>query len=192
MNFTKHYGYEGKHSLLSASQNAWTNYTEEKFDIWMRGKLAAGRGTELHAFAAQAIKLGIRMLDNGETLNSYVNDAIGFRMSPEVILHYSDNAFVTCDAIGFMINRETGKMKLRVYDLKTGINHASFRQLEVYVAYFCLEYRVKPGEIEIELRIYQNDEIKERIPELATIVQIMDTIVAFDRQADLLREEMNG
>lgn len=191
MNFNKHYGYENRHAVLSASQNAWTNYTEDKFDVSFRSKLAAARGTELHVFGAMAIRLGIRQADTEATLNRYINDALGFRMEPEVLLYYSENAFGTADAVGFSIPKGSERFMLRIHDLKTGITHASFRQLEVYVAYFCLEYKVKPGEIDIELRIYQNDQIKVHVPELDTILHIMGTIQNFDRRIELLREEMS-
>ena len=50
-------------------------------------------------------------------------------------------------------------------------------QLEIYAALFCLEYRIKPTDIEIELRIYQNDEVLVHNPAPEDIVQIMDKIV---------------
>ena len=50
-------------------------------------------------------------------------------------------------------------------------------QLEIYAALFCLEYRIKPTDIEIELRIYQNDEVLVHNPSPEDIVQIMDKIV---------------
>ena len=62
-------------------------------------------------------------------------------------------------------------------DLKTGVTPAHMDQLEIYAALFCLEYRIKPTDIEIELRIYQNDEVLVHNPEPEDIVQIMDKIV---------------
>lgn len=183
MKFNDHSRLAGKHAFLSASQYAWTNYTPEKLEDRYRTSLAAMKGTELHDFAAEAIRLGIKLPRSPKTLNLYVNDCIGFRMSPEQVLHYSDNAFGTADAISF------GKQLLRIFDLKTGITPASFRQLEVYVAFFCLEYNVKPAEIEIELRIYQNDEVLIHVPDLEDIMQIMGTIIAFDRKIDQLKLE---
>ena len=58
----------------------------------------------------------------------------------------------------------------------------------VYAALFCLEYKYKPGEIEMELRIYQNDEILYHNPTAEDIVPIMDTII----HSDKLLREMNG
>jgi hypothetical protein len=54
-------------------------------------------------------------------------------------------------------------------------------QLEVYAALFCLEYKVRPGDIEIELRIYQNDEIQYAHPTVERISYIMDHIVHSDK-----------
>lgn len=146
--------------------------------------MAAQRGTELHTLAHQLIRLGVKLPANKKTLNMYVNDAIGHRLTPEQILHYSDNCYGTADAIGFRRNR------LRVHDLKTGLNEASMHQLEVYVALFCLEYRFKPFEIETELRIYQNDEVVVSEPDPDEIMHIMDKIITFDRRISELRMEV--
>ena len=54
-------------------------------------------------------------------------------------------------------------------------------QLEIYAALFCLEYRIKPGDIKMELRIYQNDEILFHEPTAEDIVPIMDKIVHCDK-----------
>lgn len=183
MIFNTHLSLEGKHSLLSPSKPHWTNYDDEKFDRTMRLTLAAYRGTKLHEFAAQAIRLGVRLPRNGATLNMYVNDAIGYRMNAEQILFYSANVFGTADAIAFR-----GK-KLRIHDLKTGATKTSERQLEIYAALFCLEYGQKPHQIDIENRIYQNDEVRVYIPDPDTIAHIMDRIITFDRRIDELREE---
>ena len=58
----------------------------------------------------------------------------------------------------------------------------------VYVALFCLEYKYRPGEIDIELRIYQNDEIVYHKPTADEIVPIMDKIIS----ADKYYRELNG
>jgi hypothetical protein len=113
----------------------------------------------------------------------YINDAIGFRMRPEVLLVYSLNAFGTADAISFRDNI------LRIFDLKTGVNRASIKQLIIYAALFCLEYDKRPGEIEIILRIYQNDDYEEYIPDPKEVVDIMDKFVRFSERVDYLREE---
>lgn len=183
MHFNAHLDLAGRHAFLSPSTYHWIRYEDEKFDEVFRNKLAASLGDRLHAFAAEAIRLGLKMPDTTQTLNSYVNDAIGFRMAPEQILYYSENCFGTADAIQFR------KDTLRIHDLKTGVTKASVNQLEVYGALFCLEYDVKPSEIEIIMRIYQNDEIQEYVAELDDILHIMDKITTFDRRISVLRAE---
>jgi len=144
----------------------------------------AQQGTKLHNLAKTLIEHKQRLRNNTKTLNSYVNDAIGFRMTPEVLLFYSYNSFGTADAISFRNN------KLRIHDLKTGTNKASFDQLLIYVALFCLEYEQKPHQIdEIILRIYQNDEIFQLIPDPDDVVHIMDRIVSADKMLTEIREE---
>ena len=127
--------------------------------------------------------MGIRMPRNGATLNRYVNDAIGYRMKPEVVLFYSPNCFGTADSISF------DKGLLRIHDLKTGTTRVSVEQLEIYTALFCLEYGYKPGEIKMELRIYQNDDVLVHHPEVDTIAHIIDRIEHFDRLIEQLKED---
>lgn len=183
MRFNSHSNLAGSHAFLGASKYHWINYTDEKLDRTYVAALAAQRGTELHQFAADAIRLGIKLPGNGKTLSRYVNDAIGFRMQPEQILYYSDNCFGTADAIGFRRN------VLRIHDLKTGVTQTSHHQLEVYAALFCLEYGFKPMDIDIELRIYQNDEIGVWEGDSDQITHIMDKIVTFDRRINAIRNE---
>jgi len=183
MKFNRHWELEGKHAFLSASKYHWINYDTDRLISAYNNFKAKERGTRLHEFACEAIKLGVKLSNGKRTLNRYVNDAIGFGMTPELILYYSDNCFGTADAISF--DGET----LRIHDLKTGQVPASFRQLEIYTALFCLEYDVNPSEIDIYLRIYQSDEVLEEIPELDDILAIMETIIEFDRVLDGLRKE---
>ena len=105
----------------------------------------------------------------------YVNDAIGYKMTPEQILYYSDNCFGTADSICFRNNL------LRIHDLKTGVIPAHMEQLEIYAALFCLEYKIKPGEINMELRIYQDNEILVHNPTAEDILTIMDKIVHLNK-----------
>lgn len=184
MLFTPHSNLVGQHAFLSASQHAWTNYDEEKLDARFISAMAAKHGTELHEFAHEAIRLGIKLPRSPKTLNLYVNDAIGYRMTPEQPLFYSMNCFGTADAISFRKNL------LRVHDLKTGTTHTSERQLEVYAAIFCLEYKIKPFDIEMELRIYQNDEVRIYEGDPAVIVHIMDKIITFDKRIEAIRREV--
>lgn len=127
--------------------------------------------------------MGVKLPRTKTTMNMYVNDGIGFRMTPEQVLFYSFNAFGTADTISFRNNL------LRISDLKTGITPCSFRQLEIYVALFCLEYMFKPHEIQIELRIYQNDDVQLHVPDPEVILHIMDRMVTFDKMIDRIREE---
>ena len=186
MNFNKHSNYEGQHAFLSASKYHWINYTEEKVMDAYSKFLASQRGTELHAFAAQCIKLGQRLPKSRKTLNQYVNDAIGFKMIPEQILYYSPNCFGTADAIAFRNNF------LRIHDLKTGETPTHMEQLMVYAALFCLEYLYKPIDIQMELRIYQNVEVVTYNPTVADIVPIIDKIVTFDKLIERIKEDEEG
>lgn len=183
MNWTSHSGFVGKHAFLSPSNYHWINYDEDKLDRVFFTATAAQRGSELHAFAHEAIRLGIKLPEVEKTLNRYINDAVGFRMTPEMVLYYSDNCYGTADCIAFRKN------KLRIHDLKTGANPASVHQLEVYAALFCLEYRFNPLEIEIELRIYQNDEVQIYDADPDVIFHIMDRIKIFDKRINYLRME---
>jgi Protein of unknown function (DUF2800). len=151
------------------------NYDEEKLAARFATAEAARRGVALHAFAHNAIVLRQKLQGQG-TVAKYVNDAIGFGMSPEQMLVYSENAYGTADCISFNRN------KLRIHDLKTGVTPASEHQLEVYAALFCLEYGFKPFDIDMDLRLYQTDEVKifdEVDPGL--IAHIMDKIITFDK-----------
>lgn len=107
-----------------------------------------------------------------QTLILYINDSIGFRMDPEVILYYSDNCFGTTDAINFTNNI------LRISDLKTGDTEAHMEQLFIYAAIFCLEYRFKPSEIMIETRLYQYGNVVEAVATPDIIVPLMDIIMS--------------
>jgi hypothetical protein len=188
--FRDHYKLVGKHAFMSASQYHWINYDEEKIRDRFSTAMAAALGTEQHEIAARLIKMGIKLPDTGQTLNSYVNDCIGHRMSPEVILYYSDNCFGTADAIDFRINPKTKKMRLRVFDLKTGVTKASAKQLWVYVAIFCLEYEIDINEIEVDARIYQNDMIHEFECDPLDILEIMAKIKRFDEIIDEAKMEV--
>ena len=184
MIFNSHSDLEGKHAFLSASQSSWLNYDLEHLTSRWKNERAKQEGTELHALAEQLIRKK-RKLRGNDTLSMYVNDAIGFHLEPEVLLFYSYNAFGTADAIRY----DEKKHFLRIHDLKTGVTKVHMEQLMVYAALFCLEYNVKPTDIDIELRIYQNNEIQTCIPEAEDIIDIMDIIVTFDNHIDKLREE---
>lgn len=188
MNFNKHLELEGKHAFLGASKYSWLRYDQEKLRETYFNQQAKLRGTELHEFASQCIRLGQKLPSSHKTLNMFVNDAIGYRMQSEQVLYYSDNCFGTADAISY---RDKGR-KLRIHDLKTGSTPASMDQLFIYAALFCLEYGFDPHILDIELRIYQNDEILECVPETIDILQIMQKIRDFDKMLNDLREEETG
>jgi hypothetical protein len=160
------------------------NYDEDKLKLVYRNHLATLKGTELHDFACRCIELKQKLPRSRKTLNMYVNDAIGYNMKPEQPLYYSRNCFGTSDAISFRDNF------LRIHDLKTGVTPASLHQLEIYAALFFLEYSdIKPGDVEIELRIYQNNDILIGKPMTSNIVTIMDKIISFDKIIEKIREE---
>lgn len=201
----------GAHAILSPSKSSWTNYdSEQKLYDMVCSSYTQDIGTLLHQLAATAIKYQVKipkiaakpiillwLLANGiprgvihpdkyvSNFVSYVNDAIGFDMSPEVVLKYSDNAFGTADAIRF----NEKKMHLRIHDYKSGITKPCLRQLEVYAAYFCMEYHIKPKDIQIELRIYWQDEIIVGHPTAADIVPLIDRVISYDKFIKSLKGE---
>ena len=183
MNFNRHSNLEGQHAFLGASKYHWINYDETKVAELYSKFLATQKGTILHDFAAQCIRLGQKLPRSQKTLNMYVNDAVGFKMTPEQILYYSENCFGTADAIAFRNGL------LRIHDLKTGVILAHMEQLEIYAALFCLEYKVKPGEIEMELRLYQGNDIIFRQPTAEDIVPIMDKIISLDKIINKIKEQ---
>lgn len=177
MNFNNHSKLEGLHAFLSASQYHWIRYSDEKIVDKYNKQEMTKKGTELHDFASQCIKLGQKLPRSKRTLNSFVNDAIGFRMESEQVLFYSENCFGTADAISF----NEKERFLRIHDLKTGVNPAHFDQLMIYAAMFCLEYNQRPENLTMELRLYQNDEVLIFEPDPMDISSIMDTIERFDK-----------
>lgn len=181
MIFNKHSKLEGQHAFLGASRYHWINYDEAKLEESYSKFLAIKKGTELHEFAAQCIRLGQKLPKSKKTLNLYVNDAIGYKMVPEQPLYYSENCFGTADAIVYRNGM------LRIHDLKTGNTPTHMEQLEVYAALFCLEYKMKPGDMDMELRIYQNNEILYHQPTAEDIAPIMDKIVTFDKIIDRVK-----
>lgn len=201
MEFVKHSELLETHAFLSPSQYHWINYTEEKLRDRYLKSLAVERGTRLHEYAHMAIELGRIQPRNKDTVNMFVNDAIGFEMASEQPLFHSWACFGTADAICYRKNI------LRIHDLKTGETEAHMEQLRVYAALFCLEYQklvrklrkeglndgdiaarldVRPKELHfdplqmnsIELRIYQFNDIRTEIADPNEIVALMDIIEA--------------
>lgn len=183
MNFNPHYDLKGKHAFLGASTYSWIRYSDDDLVDRYHNYLAVQRGTRLHDLACTMIELGERLPRKHRTLNMYVNDAIGYGMMPEQPLYYSKNCFGTADAIKFENDF------LRIHDLKTGVTPAKMDQLAIYSALFCLEYSVKPTDIRMELRIYQNDDVSVLEPDPMDILQIMDKIVKFDKRINQINIE---
>ena len=182
LRFNKHTNLNGLHAPFSPSQSSWLRYDDEKAAEVYLNKKAAEMGTRLHQWVKDTIDLGIKQPRSKKTIYAYVNDAIGFKMDTEVVLFYSERFFGTADAICFRDGF------LRIHDLKTGKTPVHMDQLEIYAALFCLEYRVKPSDIQIELRIYQNDEVVVHAPDAKDILEIMDKIVHLDK----LLEQIDG
>ena len=204
MVFDKHLELEGLHAFLSPSGYHWINYTDEKLvDRYLKSQ-AVERGTRLHEYAHEAIELNRLQPRNHDTVNMFVNDAIGFKMISEQPLFYSWNCFGTADAISFRKNI------LRIHDLKTGETEAHMEQLRIYAALFCLNYQSRVNELRrtgktdmdiarqfdvgvkelhfdplqmnsIILRIYQLGEVREEEADPQEIRRLMDIIVSFDQ-----------
>ena len=191
---------KGTHAFCGASKYQWRNYDVEKLLQMKANSYAATIGTLLHSFAEMTIAKHLKMkkphkdtvfwylfvehnipaqaidLDRlFPNLMNYVNDAIGFRMDPEVTLYFSDDFYGTVDAIYW------NDGILRISDLKTGVTPASFMQLENYAAFFCLDYKIKPSQIKkMEFRIYQDNEVLLAEPESDVLFPIIDQIIEFE------------
>jgi len=184
MIYNKHLNLAGMHAFLSPSSYHWLNYDDDKLDRVFYTNVQAQRGTELHTLAHDLIRLGVKLPEDQKTLSRYVNDAIGYRMTPELTLYYSDNCYGHADALGYRND------KLRIHDLKTGVTPTTEHQLEIYAALFCLEYKFRPFDMEIELRIYQSDEVRVYEADLDVIFHIMEKIKYFDKRLNALRAEV--
>ena len=206
MNWNRHSNLEGSHAFLSASKYSWVNKSDDELIDTYKNSFATTIGTMLHAYAADSIRLreklrkgdakGVKfdLMRRGvpeyaidisswfSTLMNYVNDAIGFQMSPEVVLYYSDLCYGTADSIQYESNC------LRIHDLKTGMTPAKMDQLLIYASLFYLEYGIKPEKTHTELRIYQMDEIIVHEPEIDEIREVMKAIVDKDRVLQELKE----
>lgn len=193
MLFKKNTNLIGAHAFLSPSTHTWLYYDEDKLRRTYFSKQLAARGDKLHAYAQQAIELKLKQADNATTMSMYVNDAIGFRMEPEIPLFYSIDCFGTCDAIGIREERWPDGMflTLRISDLKTGVNPADMDQLYIYCGIFFHEYSslFKPENVRVILRIYQNDEIVEVQPDAVKIRSVMSQIKYVADMVRYLREE---
>jgi len=184
LRFRKHSHLEGQHAFLSPSSYHWINYDEEKLAFRYKTLKAVLEGVEQHRYAAICIEEGVVQDDETTTVGMYINQCIQYKMSSEVVLFYSPNAYGTVDAIAYRHRR------LRISDLKTGVSRTSEHQLEVYAALFCLEYEIDPFSMrDIELRIYQDASVRQYIGDPYFIKAIMDKIEKFDEILNQLREE---
>lgn len=208
MNFIKHSDKVGKHAMLSASSWRWIDDDREGLLKRITSQYATVVGDILHKIACEHIRFSIklnkydkknvilRLLSEGippmvldrmgidsmfDNLLSYVNDCIGYKMTPEVVLMYSDLMWATTDAIIF----DEREHFLRIHDLKSGVTQAHMEQLLIYEGLFCLEYQVSPEDVNSELRIYQSNQIIYLEPTPEEVRGVMDQIVTGDQ---LLRE----
>lgn len=186
MNFNEHFRISGRHAFLSPSQYHWVNYDTDRLRTRFRTSQASIEGSELHAYAAEAIELREWQVDDESTLGMYINTCIREQMKPEVVLYWSDNCFGTADAIDLKGNL------LQVFDLKTGVSRTSERQLEVYCAIACMEYGWDPFTLEYDLRIFQHNEVRHYSADPDFISYIIEKILAFDPILNQLREEEEG
>lgn len=210
MSFNVHSELNGKHAILSPSKVSWLNYTEEDLLRIYASSWAPAIGTALHDFARERIqwRLKLNKSEKNDVLQhlfragipanvididrhypnlvNYVNDAIGYCLEPEVILAYSMNCFGTADAISKRESILTDKV-LRIHDLKTGVSPAHMEQLMIYAALYCLEYKAKPTEMSIELRIYQSEEVSVMTPDPEDIWGIMKDIIAKNKTLEKRR-----
>lgn len=205
MHWNDHSKLKDKHSLLSPSQPSWLNYDSERLANRYYNSFAPSLGTIIHSFAENHIKFGIKLTKGTKSeallcalskgiptesididyiypnLQAYVNDAIKFKMDPEVTLYYSEYCFGHADAISF------DNKLLRIHDLKTGKSPVHMEQLIVYAALFCLEYGIEPNQISYELRIYQNNEIIGFNPTPEDIQEVINKIIFFDNYLNDLK-----
>ncbi len=149
----------------------------ENLETYLYFKYQTDDGDGIKEYGKRLIdEIGYLPKEVFETVRTYINDGIAFKMTPEQPLVYSLYFYGTTDCISFRNN------VLRIHDLKTGSIPAHIEQLEIYAALFCLEYNIKPADISIELCIYQNDEILHHEPGTDDIVPIMDLIVSRDKE----------
>lgn len=208
MIFNDHSDLEGSHAFLGASKWHWLNYDEDTLRERYKNLYSQALGTALHDLAKRLIKARIKLAETDRKLvifhlvscgipaftydiefifpnfKAYVNDAIGFRMDPEVILFYSYNCYGTADAIHFRNNF------LRIHDYKSGTTPTDIKQVLVYAGLFCLEYKdlIKFNELQIELRIYQGNQVKIHNPSQEELRWIIDKIISSDKTIKNVRE----
>lgn len=213
MIWNRHLNVEGKHALISPSKYYWMYDSAEDFEKRICSSYAQQVGTLLHEEAHDRIFFKYSMLKSDKrnvilnllkggipsvvidnldfdsifsNLTTYVNDAIRLRMDPEVVLYFSENCWGTADSILY----DEKKRILKIHDLKTGTTPAKIEQLYAYAALFFLEYTyAKVKDTDICLRIYQNNDIIEEVPDYDRILDIMDIIRRNDKIAKKIRND---
>ena len=122
-----------------------------------------------------------------EAVRFYINDGVGYKMTTEQPLIYSERIYGTTDAISFRENF------LRIHDLKTGDKPAHIEQLYIYAALFCLEYGktygFKPRDLSYECRIYQWDGVTIENPTPDIIDSIIEQIILTEKVAYGIEKE---
>lgn len=211
MLWNDHSKLQGMHAFLGASQFHWINWSDETLEKRFRSHYSTDIGTIIHELASECIKNKIKISENDtnlveltlaknnipksaydplailENLVPFVNEAINYHMSSEVLLYFSPYCFGTADAIAY---DEVSKV-LRIHDYKSGKVDAHMEQLQIYAALFCLEYHKDPSKMKrIELRIFQNNEIVECIltPDTQEIDKLMKLIQETSKKAQILFE----
>lgn len=216
MNYNKHSELIDKHAFLGASRYSWLNKDSDQLLTMYSRQYIQSIGTALHDIARKHIKHRFKLTKNSKkevllsviedyhipgyvidraidydfvfnNLLTYVNDAIGYRMVPEQILYYSKDCFGTTDAIT-PLDATFKSRTLRIHDLKTGTTPAHIEQLLIYAALFFLEYNTKPGDLDVELRIYQGCEVLCHKAEADDILPVMDRIVTANETIQRLKE----
>jgi hypothetical protein len=196
MIWNDHHELEGKHAFLGASNFHWINWTDEEFENHYYNQYSTVIGTAIHELAHDCIMSRTHLTKHDKnTINitlyhayvpldsfdpyiilnnliPFIDDAIGYHMSSEILLYYNEFCFGTTDAICF----NESEKKLRIHDLKTGEGIAHIEQLLLYSALFCLEYSKDPSKISTELRIYQNSQVSVFVPTSEQITRLMDLI----------------
>ena len=196
MQWNDHKQLEGKHAFLGASNFHWVNWNDQIFENRYYSQFSTTIGTAIHALAHDCILNRTKLNKHDRhlieitlyhayipkdaydpddilmNLIPFVNDAIGYHMSSEILLYYNNYCFGTCDAISFSEKEHI----LRIHDLKTGTTTAHMEQLLIYAALFCLEYHKNPHQFKTELRIYQNFNIVVEEPDANDIETFMNLI----------------
>ena len=196
MQWNDHKQLEGKHAFLGASNFHWVNWNDQIFENRYYSQFSTTIGTAIHALAHDCILNRTKLNKHDRhlieitlyhayipkdaydpddiliNLIPFVNDAIGYHMSSEILLYYNNYCFGTCDAISFSEKERI----LRIHDLKTGTTTAHMEQLLIYAALFCLEYHKNPHQFKTELRIYQNFNIVVEEPDANDIETFMNLI----------------